>query len=62
LRAVDLGGFVGNLDLGGLLAGVDLEGLMGNLGMGMDLSTLAGLGELGEGEDDDEYIDKSTTK
>jgi len=55
---VDLGGFVGNLDLGGLLAGVDLEGLMGNLGMGMDLSTLAGLGELGEGEDDDEYIDQ----
>ena len=55
---VDLGGFVGNLDLGGLLAGVDLEGLMGNLGMGMELSTLAGLGELGEGEDDDEYIDQ----
>jgi hypothetical protein len=26
--------------------------------MGMDLSTLAGLGELGEGEDDDEYIDQ----
>src|ERR1019366_6645550 len=47
---VDLGGFVGNLDLGGLLAGVDLEGLMGNLGMGMDLSALAGLGELGAGE------------
>jgi len=51
---LDLGGLVNDLDLGGLLAGVDLQGLMGNLGTGLDLGAFAGLGALGEGEDDDE--------
>jgi len=53
-----LGGLVGNLDLDGLLGGVDLEGLMGSLGMGLDtgaLAGLAGLGALGEAEDEYEY-------
>jgi DNA-binding YbaB/EbfC family protein len=52
---VDLGGLVSDLDLEGLLAGVDLEGLMGNLGMGLDLGALAGLGAHGDSEDDDEH-------
>ena len=42
------------VDLGGILAGVDLEELMGNLGRGMDLLALSGLGEFGE---DDEHAD-----
>lgn len=50
----DLGGMAGTLDLGGILAGVDLEELMGNLGRGMDLLALSGLGEFGE---DDEHAD-----
>lgn len=50
-EGVDLGGMVGDLDLGGILAGVDLEGLMGNLGMGMDLLALAGLGEFGQDDE-----------
>jgi hypothetical protein len=49
---LDLGGPIGNLDLGGLL-GVDLEGLMGNLGIGMDLLGLAGLAGLGQEDDED---------
>ena len=54
---VDLGGFVGNLDLGALL-GVDLEGLMGNLGIGMDLLGLAGLDEEDD-EDSEDQVDDS---
>jgi DNA-binding YbaB/EbfC family protein len=53
----DLGALIGNLDLEGLLSGVDLQGLMGNLGMGLDLGSFAGLGALGEGEDDGEHAE-----
>ena len=51
---LDFGGLVNDLDLGGLLAGVDFQGLMGNLGTGLDLGAFAGLGALGEDEDDGE--------
>ena len=54
---LDLGGPVGNLDLGALL-GVDLEGLMGNLGIGMDLLGLAGLDEEDD-EDSEDQVDDS---
>ena len=58
---IDLGSLVGNLDLGGLLGGVDLEAMMGNLGMGLDLAALSGLGALGgdDDPDEDEYDDSA---